>query len=148
MSGKSDESLEKLVYFRREIDRIFNDFFSPQRKESLTGSGHVDVSVDVFETPKEIIIEAELAGMSADNIELSVLRDVIIIEGNRPQDKPGSQVNFHCMERSYGKFRRIVEIPRAGDTANIQGEYDRGVLRVRLPRIEDRRGQKRRVPIE
>jgi HSP20 family protein len=142
-----EESLEKLLYFRREMDRIFREFFDPSREEALSEGGNVDVLLDVFETEGEIIIEMELPGLSPDDLELSVLSDILIIEGNKPKSSAKGGVNYQCMERSFGKFRRIVEIPGAGDTRNIKGEYDRGLLRVRLPKIEERRGHRRKVPI-
>jgi HSP20 family protein len=142
-----EESLEKLLYFRREMDRIFRDFFDPSREEALTDGGHVEVPLDVFETESEIVVEAELPGLSREDLELSVLSDILIIEGNKPKVATQGGLNYQCMERSFGKFRRIVEIPGAGDTRSIKGEYDRGVLRVRLPKIQERRGHRRKVPI-
>jgi HSP20 family protein len=146
MASIPEESLEKLLYFRREIDRIFRDFFDPQRPEALSGGGHVEVALDVYETESEIIIEAELAGLKREHIELSVLHDIIVIEGVKQKDTPTSS-SFHCMERAFGKFRRIVEIPKAGDTRNIKAEYEKGILTIRLPKIQDRRGHHRKVPI-
>ena len=147
MSSIPEESLEKLLYFRREMNRIFREFFDPSREEALSEGGNVEVPLDVFETEAEIIIEAELPGLGPDDLELSVLSDILIIEGNKPKVSSPSGVNFQCMERAFGKFRRVVEIPGAGDTSNIKGEYDRGLLRVRLPKIKERRGQRRKVPI-
>jgi HSP20 family protein len=147
MASIPEESLEKLLYFRREIDRIFREFFDPRRPEAVSGGGHVELALDVYETEDEIVIEAELPGSSREGIELSVLGDVIIIEGIKPKTSHGEGVTYQCMERTFGKFRRIVEIPRAGDTRNVRGEYDRGILRVRLPKIKERRGQRRNIPI-
>ena len=147
MASIPEESLEKLLYFRREMNRIFREFFDPSREEALTEGGNVEVPLDVFETEDEIIIEAELPGLSQDDLELSVLSDILIIEGKKPKTPSPGGVNYQCMERAFGKFRRIVEIPGAGDTGNIKGEYDRGLLRVRLPKIKERRGQRRKVPI-
>lgn len=147
MSSISEESLEKLLYFRREMDRIFREFFDPSREEALTEGGDVEVPLDVFETEREIVIEAELPGLSQEDLELSVLSDILIIEGNKPKASSGRGINYQCMERSFGKFRRIVEIPGTGDTQKIKGEYDRGLLRVCLPKIKERRGHRRKVPI-
>jgi HSP20 family protein len=130
-----EESLEKLLYFRREMNRIFREFFDPSREEALTEGGNVEVPLDVFETEDEIIIEAELPGLSQDDLELSVLSDILIIEGKKPKTPSPGGVNYQCMERAFGKFRRIVEIPGAGDTGNIRGEYDRGLLRARFTSV-------------
>lgn len=146
MAGIPKESLEKLIYLRREMDRIFREFFDPERPEALSSGGQLEIYLDVYESGEEIIIEIELPGVDRDSIELSVLRDMIVIEGTK-QKETVKNVNFHCMERSFGKFRRIVEIPKAGDTRNMKADYNQGLLRVRMPKIADRRGCQRIVPI-
>lgn len=145
--GIPEESLQRLVVLRREIDRIFRDFFDPDRPEVLTQGGPLDLVLDIFETDTEIFIEIELPGVTQDEIELSVLRDVLVIEGAKPRRHSDQGREHICMERTYGRFRRIIEIPGAGDTRSIQAHLADGVLRIRLPKIEDRRGQRRKVAI-
>lgn len=143
----SEESLQRLLWLRKEIDRIFRDFFDPQdEKQAASIAAHV--VCDVFEREGEFIIEAELPGVSKEDLELSVLRDILIIEGKKAKTSDDKGLSYHCMERSFGAFRRIVEIPATGDTRNIRASFSDGLLRVRLPKIPDRRGQKRKVPIE
>jgi HSP20 family protein len=113
----------------------------------LTQGGQLDLVLDIFETDAEILIEVELPGVTQEEIELSVLRDVLVIEGAKPRREGGQGREHICMERSYGRFRRIIEIPGAGDTRSIQAHLAEGVLRIRLPKIEDRRGQRRKVAI-
>ncbi|MBN2495077.1 MAG: Hsp20/alpha crystallin family protein [Deltaproteobacteria bacterium] len=141
----SEEALQKLVFLRREIDRIFRDFFHDERSDAIGGAS---VLADVFEVEGEIIIEVELPGLDKDGVQLAVLRDIVIIEGRKPRQPSDGFVNFHCMERSFGDFRRIVEIPGTGDTRHIRAKLENGILRIRLPKIKDRRGQRRKVPID
>jgi len=147
MAGIPEESLEKLLHFRREIDRIFTSLFDAS---SLGAGGGDDfqVDIDVFETDEAIVLEAELAGVEREDIELSILGDVIIIEGRRRPVAPPGPVEFLRMERHHGRFRRLLEIPGAGDTARVKASYDNGVLRVLVPRIDERRGRRRRIEIE
>lgn len=145
--GIPEESLQRLMVMRREIERIFRDFFDPERPEAIEDGGQIELLLDLYGTQAEIVIEVDLPGTTKEQIELSVLRDIIIIEGRKARKPAGRERRHLCMERTFGSFRRIVEIPGAGDTRNIQAEYDRGVLRIRLPKIQDRRGQRRRVPI-
>ena len=146
--GIPEESVQRLMVLRQEIDRIFRDFFDPHRPEVISDGGQLDFVMDVFENDEEIVIEAELPGVHKDSIELSVLRDIIIIEGSKGRLAEAIGDKQHlCMERRFGRFRRIVEIPGAGDTRHIKAEFDRGILRINLPKIQDRRGQRRRVEI-
>ena len=143
----SEESLQRLLVLRKEIDRIFRDFFEP-REEGKSAPIASRVVCDVFEREGEFIIEAELPGVSKEDLELSVLRDILIVEGRKPKTEDDENMNYHCMERSFGAFRRIVEIPGTGDTRNMRARFADGLLTVRLPKIPDRRGQRRKVPIE
>lgn len=145
--GIPEESLQRLVVLRREIDRIFRDFFDPDRPEVLTQGGQLDLVLDIFETDAEILIEVELPGVARDEIELSVLRDVLVIEGTKPRRGGKVEREHICMERAYGRFRRIIEIPGAGDTRSMQAHLEEGILRIQLPKIEDRRGMRRKVAI-
>jgi len=90
---------------------------------------------------------AELPDVDRENIDLSVLRDIIIIEGTKNRKLAGGERQHICMERSFGSFRRIIEIPGAGDTSNIKAECARGILRIHLPKIVERRGRCRKVKI-
>lgn len=148
MASIPKESLERLLYLRREVDRIFRDFFDPERSETLSSGGHLDVPLDMFETEEEFVFELEVPGIRREDIELSAMRDIIIIEGLKRKPTFGPDSRYHCMECNSGRFRRILEIPGAGDTRAIKAEYDRGLLRIRLPKINERRGTRLKVPIE
>ncbi len=148
MASIPKESIERLLFLRREMDRLFRDFFHADSDEGAAVDLAADIPVDVFETPEEIVIEVELPGLRREDLELSVLRDILIIEGRKPRPQPPSDSRYLCMERSYGAFRRVVELPGAGDMQHLKARFQAGVLTVRLPRIRERRGQKRKVAIE
>lgn len=148
MASIPKESIERLLFLRREMDRLFRDFFHSDSDEGAVVELAADIPVDVFETSEEIVIEVELPGLRREDLELSVLRDILIIEGRKPRPQPPADSRYLCMERSYGAFRRVVELPGAGDMQNLKARFHAGVLTVRLPRIRERRGQKRKVAIE
>ncbi len=144
--GITEESIERLLSLRRELDRIFRDFFDPSRPEAME-DGQVDLTTDIFETVEEIVLEIELPGIQKQDLKLSVLRDVIIVEGKKPRPLQAKGIHHICMERTSGHFRRIIELPGAGDTSNISAELKNGLLVIRMPKIEDRRGRHRTIPI-
>lgn len=146
MTGIAEDSLEKLLHFRREIDRIFSSLFAAGSLKG--GDDALPIDIDVFETDEAIIMEAELPGVDRHDIDLSIIGDVIIIEGVRRPAAPGGPVEFLRMERHHGRFRRMLEIPGAGNTSRVQAGFENGVLRLRVPRINERRGRRRRIEIE
>ena len=115
---------------RSELDRVFDDVFGglvPGLRTS--GAGWVP-SLDVRESDDEITVQAEIPGVSAEDFDISVIDDVLSISGEEKGD------NFYRKERRFGSFRRSIVLPAAVDTEKISAEYDRGVLMVRLAKIE------------
>ncbi|MGC8605155.1 MAG: Hsp20/alpha crystallin family protein [Desulfomonilaceae bacterium] len=77
-------------------------------------------------------ILAEIPGVKADEIELSVHGDTLTIKGER-KPQTHDDVSYHRRERSYGAFQRSVNLPEAVDTENIGANYKNGVLTITLP---------------
>ena len=104
-------------------------------------------AIDVFETAGELIIEAELPGIDPTQIGVSAGEGLIVIEGIKAEETGPGRVNFLCMERSFGPFRRAVLAGRAVDVTRASAAYREGVLQVRVPKIEERRGRRRVIPV-
>ena len=147
MKPMPDETLEKLLYFRQEIDKIFQEFFDQKAGRDVKESGAFEIPVDIFERVDELVVVAELPGVSREEFTLSALRDVLILEGTKTQDAIEGPSSFVCAEREFGAFRRIVEVPAAGDMSRVQATFHSGVLTVRLPKIRERRGRKIQITI-
>lgn len=146
MKPMPDETLEKLLYFRQEIDKIFQEFFdakSDKRVEERTG---FEVPVDVFDRSDEFLILVEIPGVQREDLSLSALRDLLIIEGVKRRQEGETPAQYLCAEREFGPFRRFVDMPAAGDMSRVEATLREGVLLIRLPKIQERRGRK--IPIK
>ena len=146
MSTFPRESLDRLVYFRREMERILREFFDAAGADLQTGYT-ANILTDVFETPEDVRIMAELPGFRKGDIAVEVMRDAIVIEAVKREEHRKEKVNYLCMERAYGRFRRLLELPVACDTRRIAARYEKGILYITVPRVSERRGQKRTVDI-
>lgn len=104
-------------------------------------------AIDVFETAAELIVEAELPGIDRSQIGVSAGEGLLLIEGTKEEETASGRVNFLCMERSFGPFRRAVLVGRAVDVARATATYRDGVLQVRVPKIEERRRGRRVIPV-
>lgn len=89
--------------------------------------------VDVREERDRYIIEANLPGLSRDDIEVSVTRDVLTIQGNFPEPLPG-KYDYWKRERAIGPFRRSFTLPPDADASRITADYRNGVLGVLIPK--------------
>lgn len=123
-------------FVRSDLDRVFGDVFGgfvPGVRTS--GTGWVP-SLDVSEGEDEITVQAEIPGVSAEDFDISVIDDVLSISGEKKGESEEKGDNFYRKERRFGSFHRSVTLPDAVDTDNISAEYDRGVLTVRLAKVE------------
>lgn len=145
-----DDSLEKFLTFQREVNRLFRRIFEEGSSPRPFDGDGAAARANVAEHDDELVVEVETPGVSRESLTLEVSRDLIVVEGNRPRRRGNSEgsVRFHALERESGRFRRILEIPCPVDTRGIRARYDAGLLTIKLPKIEDRRGERRKVPIE
>ena len=104
-------------------------------------------AIDVFETPLDVVIEAELPGVDPAAIAVIASEGLIVIEGDKPEDPGPGRVNYLCMERSFGAFRRVVLPGAAVDISRATAVCRDGILQVRVPKIEEKRGRVRVVPV-
>lgn len=148
--SSGSDSLEKFLTFQREVNRLFRRIFEEGSAQADAGDGP-DARADVSERDDELVVEVELPAARRESLSLEVSRDLIVVEGDKPTPRPDPEqrLRFHAMERSFGRFRRVIEIPVAVDTGSIRARYSAGLLTIVLPKIAlDRRGERRRVAIE
>jgi HSP20 family protein len=104
--------------------------------------------VDMFSTPDSIIIEIELPGVRQDEVDVSILRSTLTIRGLKYECFDEKKVNFVCMERSFGRLFRVIDIPYPVDTSVIKAVFRDGLLTITLSRIEEKRGVPRKINVE
>ena len=104
-------------------------------------------AIDIFETTRSVIIEAELPGIDVATAEVSITASALVIEGVKKEVLEGDRVNFLCMERSFGSFRRVVSLTHPIDPDSVKAVYHMGVLQIKIPKVAEKRGRKVIVPI-
>jgi HSP20 family protein len=104
--------------------------------------------VDIFETEDELLVEVELPGVAKDAISLSVSSTQILVEGVKIRVLGEEGIRFSRVEQSFGRFRRIIDLPRVINTVKVKARLANGLLAITLPKIEDRRGRKFQVDID
>ena len=95
--------------------------------------------VDIYDTEKAIIINAELPGVSKDNITLDVKENILILKGERKSEEEVKKENYYRMERCFGTFERAFTLPSTVDPAKISANFKDGILRIAIPKPEEKR---------
>ncbi len=133
-----EEPLNALLNMQNELDQMFESFFErPFGRESRTDFPFsFSPSVDVAETDKEITVTADLPGLKADEVEISLENRVLTIRGEKNFEKEDEGHHFHRKERSYGAFQRDVVLPADVKEDQIEAVFKNGVLEITAPKAE------------
>lgn len=94
------------------------------------------LSVDIYHTAKDIVIQAPIAGVREEDVKLSVTDDVLVIKGERPPKESVSEDCYYTRECFWGNFSRSIVLPEGADTKNINATFENGVLEIRIPKGE------------
>lgn len=119
--------------FRKEINQLFNDFFSIG-PSSLPESGWMP-TVDVEEDDKELRIRAEIPGIEEKDLSVTLENDILTIAGEKKEEKKEENRRYVVSERRFGSFHRSIRLPEGIDREKIEAGFKNGVLRVTIPRI-------------
>lgn len=125
-----------LTTLRREMDRVFDRFFEGWPFRPSAEGREWAPSVDVSETAKKVVVKAEVPGMDAKDIDITVTGDLVTIRGERKQEKEEKEENFHRIERSYGAFSRSIRLPAEVETDKVDAAYKDGVLKITMSKTK------------
>ncbi len=101
--------------------------------------------MDIYETPEEIFILAEIAGVVKENLEVEINAKAVRIQGNRCEMPRSAHSTYRLAEIQYGNFERILFLPELIDTDKVSATYTDGFLKIRLAKLPRDRSHK--IPV-
>jgi HSP20 family protein len=125
-----------LMSIQNEMNRLFGRTYGGDEMGG-TGRGAWTPALDVYETHDRFVINVELPGVSADDVDISVEDSTLTIRGERSFYREQSQDSFHRIERRFGEFSRSLTLPRTANAEDIQASFDAGVLTIEVPKKEE-----------
>lgn len=143
---------------QREMNQLFDDFFRlwdmPMMGRafdlhpfSTFEQSALTPRIDVRETDKELRITAELPGLTENDINVSLCKDTLTIQGEKKQESEGTVKGWYHMERSYGKFTRSVPLPCEVDPDHCTASFKNGLLTVSLSKTVQTQAQSKSIPV-
>ncbi len=131
--------MRDLMNVQDEMNRVFDRFFGSNwnEEQGVTEGSLWAPIVDLTENKEEITVQAEIPGLKKDEIHINYKDGVLTMEGERRQVRDEKDVNYHRVERSYGKFSRSFRLPVAIQEGKISADYKDGVLTIHLPKSEE-----------
>jgi HSP20 family protein len=128
--------LREIEEMSDRFNRLFGTWTRPNGgKEALTTTDWTPF-VDIEETEKEYLIKAELPEIKKEDVKVTVENGILMLQGERKQEKEEKGKKFHRVERSYGSFLRTFTVPLDADETKIAADFKDGILRVHLPKTE------------
>lgn len=103
------------------------------------------LTVDVFQNEDEIVIKSTIAGVTADDMDISITNDMVMIKGNRNPDEKVKQSNYYYQELYWGPFSRSIILPEEIDADNAKASMKNGVLTIKLPKLAKSRIKKIKI---
>lgn len=117
----------------REMNRLMDDTFQGIGLRTAMAP-MVSARMNVSETENQIKATIELPGVSEKDVEVRIDDGVLTISGEKKEEQTEEKENYHFMERSYGAFRRSIQLPSSADTTQVRATFDKGVLTVVVPK--------------
>jgi HSP20 family protein len=126
-----------LADFRRELDRVFDDFWTmPSMSSALDTTPSWAPVADIDEDIDHFMLSLEVPGMKKDELKIEVQGEHIVISGERRHEEKKERKGSLYSERRFGHFQRAFAIPSNVDPSKIEAQYQDGVLKVYVPKAE------------
>lgn len=131
----------------REMERWFEEAFNrpifgmnwfPFRSmlHELGEGGGMSPSVDMYEERGELVVKAEMPGITSENLNVRVVDNNLVISAERSSEERVEEANYLRLERSHGSYSRALSLPDGLDTDHVRASLKDGVLEIRFPRSE------------
>lgn len=133
-----------------DVDRIVDDFNhgAPWPGFGLPNErAHFAPSMDVFDCEKAIEIDAELPGMTENDIDVSVVDNVLTVTGEKKEEAAKRGTDYYMVERAYGAFTRSLTLPYEVDASKVEARFDKGVLKITLPKPVAVRAKTKKIKV-
>lgn len=127
---------QEMDRLQREMNRLF------QNADAVRRSAPAYPAMNVWTNEDGLVITAEVPGVSADDIDISVIGDTLTLRGSRSPDPVAEGSRYHRQERGYGKFTRTLQLPFPVKVDDIDATFRNGVLNIRMPRAEEDKPRK------
>ena len=146
---KKEESRPASYFDEMEnyFDKFFHHPFSMMSHPMWPGSSFakmddISPSVDIFEEGDDVVVKADIPGISKDDLNVSISENTLTLSGEKKQEEKVEKKNYHRVERSYGSFCRSFRLPANVNSDKAEASFEEGVLEIRLPMTKESKKKK------
>ncbi|MFZ0958117.1 MAG: Hsp20/alpha crystallin family protein [Candidatus Sulfotelmatobacter sp.] len=140
------EPYRELSTLQDRLNRLFRESFREGQDESLTTSSFAP-AVDVYEDEHNVTLKIEVPGIDEKDIDVRLENNTLTVHGERKIEKEEKEENYRRVERHYGSFTRTFTLPTTVDAEKVAATYDKGVLKITLPKKAEAKPKQIKVNI-
>ena len=133
----------EMARWERDMERRFGNLLSGRfqslfDERSWPGSNLelTEPAIDMYEENDQIVVKAEMPGLSKDDIQISVTDNILTIKGEKKKEEEDRGKDYYRSERAYGAFIRTLPLPAEINADKVQAIFKNGLLEIRLPKSE------------
>ncbi len=145
--------LKELEEMRRDMDRLFEEFFTPASRRRRTWPEKLDAGVivpniDLFDRKNEIVVRAELPGVTREDIDLTISKDSVTMKGELKRNQEVKDEDYYSREIVCGSFARTIALPAEVESENAKASFKDGILEVVLPKKEEAKPKEIKIEVK
>ena len=126
------DPFREFVTIQDRMNRLFRDSFGPEGKDETLTTTAFAPPVDVYEDEHNVTLKIEVPGIDEKDIDVRIENNTLTVHGERKFEKEEKEENYRRVERQYGSFTRTFTLPNTVNHDNVQADYDKGVLKIKL----------------
>jgi HSP20 family protein len=126
---EKEEGSKKLLVNSKKNGKEVGNWIEEEEEDA-------ELTVDVYQTPTDIIVQTMVAGVRPEDLELTIARDMITIKGKREESRTVDEENYFTKELYWGTFSRTVLLPQEIDPEEAEATEKHGLLTIKLPKID------------
>jgi HSP20 family protein len=114
------------------MNRLFRDSHGSESGNEALATTNFAPPVDVYEDEHNITLKIEIPGIDEKDVDVRIENNTLTVHGERKFEKEEKEENYRRVERQYGSFTRSFTLPTTVDPDQVQANYDKGVLKIKL----------------
>ncbi|MCC7160419.1 Hsp20/alpha crystallin family protein [Candidatus Nomurabacteria bacterium] len=138
---------DKRSFFERltgsRIDEDYEEPKTPAKNEKKNGNNWIEeeneeaeLSLDLYQTPTDIVIQTMVAGVKPEDLELSIARDMVTIRGKREESRIIDEDNFFAKELYWGRFSRTISLPVEVEPEEVEATEKHGLVTIKIKKVD------------
>lgn len=131
-----------------QMERMLDEVSSGIRSRKENGKSRFMPAVDVYEEKGNVVVEAPLAGVSPDNVEVNIENGILSLKGESKKEHEVDDEDYYRKEVRSGSFFRQISLPASVDEDKVSAEFSDGVLKVTCPKEEKDKGRTVEVEVK